>query len=62
MKKNSYAKKSAMQAAMSDISAYYTGSLSELPESKKEPKGKILSWNWEPMHETYVVPKIQGAA
>jgi hypothetical protein len=58
MKKNSYAKK----AAMSNIRACYIGSLSELPEQKKEPKRKILSWNWEPMHETYVVPRIQGAA
>ena len=62
MKKNIYADKAAMEAAMSDIKTYYTGSLSELPESTEEPKGKILSWNWEPLHETYVMPTIQGAA
>jgi hypothetical protein len=62
MKKNIYSDKAARQAAMSDIKAYYTGSLSELPKSAREPKGKIVTWNWEPLHETYVVPNIQGAA
>ena len=63
MKKNIYADEAAaMQAAMLDIKKYYTGSLSELPEPEQEPKGKILSWNWEPLHDTYMVPNIQGAA
>jgi hypothetical protein len=62
MKKNIYSNKAAMEAAISDIKAYYTGSISELPEPKQEPKGKILSWNWEPLHETFVVPNIKGAA
>lgn len=61
MKKNIYADEAAaLQAAMSDIKEYYTGSLSELQEP--EPKGKILTWNWEPLHDTYMGPNIQGAA
>ena len=61
MKKNSYSTKAAIRATMSDIKAYYTGSLSELPAPKQEPKRKILSWNWEPLQDTYAVPNIQGA-
>jgi hypothetical protein len=63
MKQDNYTDHAAMQANSSQIEDYFNGNYSPLPESTAEPKGKIIGWHWEPMHETYVLPnKTKGAA
>lgn len=63
MTQNQFNSAAAIPVASLENEDFYTGSFTELPESTAEPKGKILSWHWEPVRETYVMPKkIMGAA
>lgn len=63
MKQDNYTDNASLQAAVQANEEFFAGNFTALPESTAEPKGKILGWHWEPMHETYVLPKkTKGAA
>ncbi|MBL0357098.1 MAG: hypothetical protein IPP72_09520 [Chitinophagaceae bacterium] len=61
MKKNKHTHNTHAQPGLLNKKSFYTGSLPALPESTAEPKGKIVSWHWEPMHETFGMPKKTSA-
>ncbi len=63
MKQGKYTDNATLAATVSANEDFYAANFAALPESTAEPKGKILGWHWEPMHETYVLPKkTKGAA
>jgi hypothetical protein len=63
MKQSAFINTATLMAAMSAPSPKKNSSLVAPGSIEEEPKRKIASWNWEPLHETYSIPvKYQGAA
>ncbi len=62
MKQNTYAHSSS-PVSRSKKNSSLPGNFSSFPPVSPEPKGRILSWHWEPVHETYTFPrKKKGVA
>ena len=63
MKQSSFISTSTLMAAMASLPSKKNSVITAPAAAEEEPKRKIASWNWEPMHETYSIPvKYQGAA
>lgn len=63
MKQSSFISTGTLMAAISSLPPKKNSVITVPAAAEEEPKRKIASWNWEPMHESYAIPvKYQGAA